>query len=115
MEKRTKSQWEEAFVVCLVRLRDFFLDQKGQSLVGIERASAVQNLVFQYFLGRRAPISTCSCLMNCEDMAEYINDKVLDYIVDERPDLLTVDWKQMYVLRAEEPQDIFEDDSEDCF
>jgi len=115
MEKaKTKEQWEEAFVIALVRLRDFFSQEDGETIVGTKKATAVEGLIESYFRERRRriPIPIASPLMNYEDMALFINDTVLSYISDEKAELLELDWKQTYVLRSENENLFNEEDSE---
>ena len=100
--KKTKEQWEEDIIISLVKLRDYFLEQEKESLTGEKRSQAVEGLISAYFGQRRkrVPIPLPSPYMNCETMAEFINDFILSYIYDERQDLLDQDWKQMFVIKS---------------
>lgn len=113
---KLKQDWEKEFIVALVRLRDFFMNQEGSELVGPRNAKVIESIIIGYFCERRPRIhiQEVSFYINFEDMAIFINDVVLDYMNDEHPGFLNVDWQLKYIIKSES-EDLFanEDDKED--
>lgn len=112
---KSKKEWEQKFIGTFVRLRDVYMEQEPMDLIGPKNAKIVESIIVGYFCERRPRIhiKEPSCYMNFEDIAIFINDIILNYINDEHPDLLELDWQQKYVLKSES-QDLFfnEDDKE---
>lgn len=105
MKRKTRKEWETEFITHFVLLRDYFWEQNEEDLVN-EKCTVIENLLIGYFGDRisRIPFSMPSPFMNCEAMTQYLNDVVLDYIKDEHYDLLTLDWKQHFILQNDNLQ-----------
>jgi len=102
--KKTKDDFEKQFIVMLINFRDYFLEKEPLEQVDLISLDAVNNLIIGYFCERRSrvPIPSISIFMNHEDIANFINDEVLDYIKDEHPGFLETDWMQRYVVKSED-------------
>jgi len=102
--KKTRHEWEQEFTSTLVRLRDFYLQEDPLDLIGPKHSKMIESILVGYFRERRSriPIKEPSVYMNFEDMAAFINNIVLDYINDEHPDLLEIDWQNNYILKQED-------------
>lgn len=117
MEK-SKQYWEQEFITSLIRLRDLYTEQEPMEIVGPKNAKVIESLIAGYFCERRhnTHIQEVSFYMNFEDMVIFINDIVLDYVKDEHPGFLDVNWQQMYILKSKIEDSFFNDeDKEDYY
>lgn len=111
---KSKEEWERIFVISFIRLRDFFLEQ-DEDLLGKQRSRAISDLLIGYFCERRPriPIKEPSPYMSCKDAALYINDCILFYINDEKKDLMEIDWRDLFVLKEDLDNLIFEEEDDE--
>tara|TARA_B100001778_G_scaffold334491_1_gene346107 strand:+ start:1285 stop:1662 length:378 start_codon:yes stop_codon:yes gene_type:complete len=94
-ENMSASDHEEVSVRFLVKFRDVYEDRiasgeiKATDIVG-EQSVMVEDLLFAYFDFRRntVPIPVPSPEFTCQQLIDFINDDVLLYISDEKPEML---------------------------
>lgn len=114
MNLKTREDWEKAFIVSLVRLRDFFEEQDPEEIIKESKKTTIDELVLCYFSEQRRnriPVPKASSFMNYEDAAIYLNDLVLGYIHDECSNFLILDWREKYIISQEiDESNIFDTD-----
>ena len=97
-ENMSPSDHEEVSARFLVKFRDVYEERiykgeiKATDIVG-EQSSMVEDLLFAYFDFRRkvVPIPIPDKNINCQDLIEFINDEILLFISEEKPELFEYD------------------------
>lgn len=92
------SDHEEVSIRFLVKFRDVYEERieqgeiKADDLIG-EKSELVEDLLLAYFDIRRShiPIPYIDANFSCKDMIDFINDEILHFLSDERPELLEYD------------------------
>jgi hypothetical protein len=100
---RTQDESEKLFIKSIIKLRDVFLDEDPESLVGYEKSKIIEDLISCYFGERRKRVNVKypSPLMDFKSICDLIELDFLSYVADEHLGFLKTDWRGLFSLEEE--------------